>query len=100
MSKHPSSILTGTIFQILVIMSVLLLMPSCKKERLTSYPTQLPGNDSLLYQPADSVNDLIAFVDPLNATVFLDPSYLSEVLMLLEADRKDSSVILMPVVTT
>lgn len=61
--------------------------------------TDDPVTDTVVVEPADAQNDLIAFVDPLYSIALVDPGYLNVVFEVLEASQDEEELLTLPVTT-
>ncbi|MAT55676.1 MAG: hypothetical protein CMN32_14465 [Saprospirales bacterium] len=99
MSKNSMIFRTATKSLFAALFLLLLFSSACKKEQVIPDNTDESGTDTFVVEPADAQNDLIAFVDPLFAIVFVDPAYLNEVIEVLQASQNDAALIDVPVTT-
>jgi len=87
---------TQALFSALFIL--LLLASACNKEQVKPAETDEPGTDTTIVELADAQNDLIAFVDPPQSVLYVDPDYKEQVFELLGVSQLEGGKAVVPVV--
>lgn len=77
----------------------LVFLSSCQKESVNPETTQPSTNDPTRVELANAQNDLIAYVDPLFAIVYVDPTYLNEAFELLQVNQNNITTVRVPIQT-